>query len=419
MDTCPVTGKNQALAQSLERYIADPAARDHPHEAFAAARAAGGGVFQAADGTWMVLGHDALQKFLRDPRVSRWQTAVTELGLEKTSDPELHEALNANLKMANNYDEPDHTRLRRLMRQAFLPGAIEAWRPRTEQVARELVDRVQNKREFEFVSTLAYPLPEVVMCELLGVPQEDHALWSQWSHDAVANNRATAVQDESLAPAQQAILNFHRYMKDLVRKRRRNLGNDLASTLIRAEDDGDKLTEDEVIGQLVSLVQAGHETTANLITNGMYLLLNDRALYKDLSANPDRTTLAVEEFLRIDGPAPWTLPRITLADIEYNGTIIPAGSRVMPVLQAANRDPAVFEDPDRVNFDRPNCFQHVSFGVGIHICIGRQLAQMETDVMFREIVTRLPDLELIGEGVRARSYTRGWKTLNVRRTSLG
>jgi cytochrome P450 len=359
-----------------------------------------------------------MQKFLRDTRVSRWQAAAAELGIDQVDDPELREALVANNSMAGNYDEPDHTRLRRLMRLAFLPGAIEAWRPRTESVALGLIERVKDQREFEFVRALAFPLPEVVMCELLGVPHEDHALWSQWSHDAVANNRASAEPGESMGIAQQALLNFHRYMKDLVRKRRANLGDDLASVLIRAEDSGDKLTEQEVIGQLVALVQAGHETTANLITNGMYLLLQDRALYAELSKNPDRTPQAVEEFLRIEGPAPFTLPRVTLEDIEYRGTTIPAGSRVLPVLQAANRDPAVFENPDNVKIDRPNCFQHVSFGVGIHLCIGRELALMEAETMFREIVTRLPDLELVGDGERVRSYTRGWAKLTVRRASL-
>ena len=418
VETVERPGNNSSsIAAALDRFLTDDKSRGAPHDVLAAVRAQSP-VYKSGVGTWVVTGYDAAVSLLRDPRLSRWEAAKTELGIDGAGNPELREALSANTKMMINRDEPDHTRLRRLVRLAFLPASIDTWRQRVRDMSKMLVDRVSDKREFDFLKEVAFPLPEIVICEMLGVPHADHALWSQWSHDSVAANRTPAPTGENLRRVQDATLGFHRYFKNLIAERRKNLGDDLISTLLKAEAEGDKLTEDELIGTVVLLIQAGHETTANLIATGMYHLLTHPAAYRDLVADPEKVTQAVEEFLRFDGPASFVMPRMALEDIEIGEVSIPAGDRVLFVLMAINRDPKIFDDPDVLNLGRKNLHRHIGFGVGAHLCIGRQLALMEANTMFREVMRGLPDLELVEAPTYAAAFTRGLTALKVRRKSL-
>jgi cytochrome P450 len=402
----------QALVAAVDAYLAEPANRAHPREMLTALHRRAPLI--KATGTWYVSGYDAVTELLRDKRVSRWEAAKGELSIEKVEDPQFARALNSFIEMMINRDEPDHTRLRKLIRHLFLPAAVAGWQNIIERVGDEIIDKVASKREFDLVKEVGFPLPEYVICELLGVPHEDHDLWSQWSHDAVSANRTPAPTGENLRKVQQAYVNFHHYFEALIAERRKNPGDDMISLLILAEEDGDRLSIDEMIGTLVMLIQAGQETTANLVGNGMYMLMKNPERYRELVDNPGLVTKAVVELLRLDSPAQFALPRVALEDIEHGGQTIAEGDHIMLSTFAASFDPAVFDNPYDIDFHRDNLHKSPSFSVGIHSCIGRQFALLEANVMFRKIMERLPNLELVEEPERAESFTRGWKALIVR-----
>jgi len=412
---------------TIDRLMTDPSTRQDPHAVYAATRDATP-IYKTANGVWLVSSHKACATLLRHPSLSRWESAKLEMYADDeddpeiqatfAKDPELKVALDAINLMLIQRDEPDHTRLRQLVRHAFLPGAIADWRARVEETTTKIIDNVEGKKEFDFVREVAFPLPEIVICEMTGVPHADHALWSQWSKDCVGAVRTPKPRGENLRRAQEGYRGFYLYFRDLIAKRRGNLGNDLISILMKAEEEGDKLSEDEIVGTMTMLIQAGHETTANLIGTGMLILLDHPELYAELREHPDHIPQAVEEFLRYDGPTQFSSPRMAIEDITYDGVTIPKGDRVIFLRTAANRDPTVFPDPDRVDFHRPNLHEHQSFGIGIHICLGRQLALLEARIMFREIVRRLPDLELIERPTYHSMATRGFNELLVRRKSL-
>jgi cytochrome P450 len=413
---------------TIERIYADPLARQNPHAMFAATRSATP-LYKTDRGMWLVTGHRPTAALLRDPRLSRWEAAKLELYADADDDPEVREmftndpglqtAIDAINLMLIQRDEPDHTRLRRLVRQAFLPAAIEGWRTRVEDVSRTILSRVVVKPEFDFLREVAFPLPEILICEMTGVPHADHALWSAWSHACVGTMRNPKPRGENLRRGLEGYRSFYLYFKELIAKRRRSPGDDLISTLIKAEEEGDHLSEDEIIGTMTMLIQAGHETTANLVANGMLILLDNAGLYRDLRNHPDRIPRAIDEFLRFDGPAgPFSAPRVATEDIAYDDIVIAKGDRVVFVRPAANRDPAVFENPDRVDIDRPNLQQHQAFGLGPHVCLGRQLALLEAEVMFKQVMRELPELELVRRPAYGAMTTRGLTELRVRRKTL-
>jgi len=422
-------GHNQsaAIPLTIERILADPSARSDPYAVFRKLREEAP-LYKTTTGVWVVTSHKAASALLADPRMSRWEAAKTEWVPDETDDPEIYkifqedpelrEANDAVITTLINRDEPEHQSLRGLVRYAFLPSAIETWRRTIEETTKVIIDRVAGKPKFDFVSEVAFPLPEIVICEMSGVPHKDHALWSAWSKGAVGAIRTPKPKGENLRQALEAHRHFYHYFKQLIAQRRSNLGDDLISILIKAQEEGKRLSDDEIVGTMTTLIQAGHETTANLIGNGMYLLLKHPELYRYLHEHPEKIPDAVEEFLRLDGPAQFGAPRKALEDIHCEGVTIRKGDLVIIVRHAVNRDPAIFNDPDRIDFDRPNLHAHQAFGFGPHICLGRQLAQLEAQIMFRELLKRLPDLELVEEPERTRMTTRGFKELWVRRKSL-
>ena len=407
----------EANPLTIDRILADASARDNPHAVYAELRRTSP-IYKTSNGMWVCTGHKAAQYLLRHPKMSRAEAARVELGLGQPMSPELEQALRADSKMMVHMDEPNHMRVRQLVRHAFLPGAIESWTSRVRSVSKELVDRVIDKAEFNFLDEVAFPLPEIVICEMLGVPHADHSLWSKWSHAAVSANRTPMPTGENLRKVQEAVLGFNGYFKNLIAKRREELGDDLVSVLIRAEEKGDKLTEDEIIGPVTELIQAGHETTANLLANGMQILFDIPAVYRQLHEQPERIPDAIQEFLRLDGSSHFGLPRVALEDIEFEGVTIPAGDKILFIWLAINRDPTVFENPDTVDINRDNQHQHMAFGYGPHSCLGRQLALLESSIMFKEVLTRMPDLEMVERPHYAPVFTRGLQELKVRRRSL-
>lgn len=366
-------------------------------------------------GHWLFSRYRDVDYLQRGGVWSRFEGAKSEVAESWSAEGELAEALHTWLMMLINRDEPDHRRIRRLLQSAFTPRAVEGWRPTVEKVVETVFDGVEDYEEFDFLRSVGYPIPEIIICELMGVPHEDHALWGEWAAKSVARNRAGGGDAANLRNAEESILNFYYYFQTLVRERRKNLGDDLISVLIRAEEEGDQLDEDELIGTAIMLITAGHETTANMSGNGLYLLFRYPDEFRKLLADRSLVPSAVEEMLRFEPTTKLGLPRVALEDVEYEGKFIPAGSRAMPVRPSANRDPAVFTNPETFDICRANN-RHMSFGTGVHYCLGALLARLELTITFVALCQRFPDIELAETPTWRASGVRSLNGLRVQRT---
>jgi cytochrome P450 len=309
-------------------------------------------------------------------------------------------------------DPPDHTRLRTLVTKAFTPRVAEGMRPRVQAIVDDLLNNVQAAGRMDLIADLAFPLPTIVICEMLGVPPEDREQFKGWTRD-LARSLDPIVTPEIIATADQATVAFADYFRVLVSTRRKNPQNDLLSGLIATEERGDHLTEDELLATAILLLGAGHETTMNLIGNGMLALLRNPAQLTKLQNDPTLMPSAVEELLRYDGSVQMTA-RNALADVEIGGKMISKGVQAIIVLAAANRDPAQFPDPDRLDITRPDN-RHIVFGYGIHHCLGAPLARVEGQVVINTLLRRMPNLQLTGEPLEWRETVtlRGLKALPV------
>jgi pimeloyl-[acyl-carrier protein] synthase len=309
-------------------------------------------------------------------------------------------------------DPPDHTRLRMLVTKAFTPRVAEGMRPRVQAIVDNLLDDVQAAGHMDLIANLAFPLPTIVICEMLGVPVEDREQFKGWTRD-LARSLDPIVTPEIIAAADQATVAFADYFRSLVATRRKNPQNDLLSGLIAAEERGDHLTEDELLATAILLLGAGHETTMNLIGNGTLALLCNPDQLTKLQHDPTLMPSAVEEFLRYDGSVQMTA-RTALTDVEIGGKTIPKGVQAIIILGAANRDPAQFLDPDRLDITRPDN-RHIVFSYGIHHCLGAPLARVEGQVTINTLLRRMPNLRLTGEPLEWRETVtlRGLKALPV------
>ena len=312
-------------------------------------------------------------------------------------------------------DPPDHTRLRALVSRAFTPRVVEGLRPRIQQIVDDIVDRARDARSMEVIGDLAYPLPVTVISEMLGVPAGDHASIRQWSADIARSLDAIglALEPEVVERGRVARRAIGEYFRRLLPERRLHPRNDLLSLLIAAEEAGDKLSEPELLSTCVLLYIAGHETTVNLIGNGLLALLRHPDQLARLRADPGLVPSAVEELLRYDGPVQQTA-RFATADVDLGGQRIDKGAMVVTLIGAANRDPAQFPDPDRLDVGRADN-RHIAFGFGIHFCLGAPLARLEGQVALGTLVRRLPDLALASDHVewRESQVLRGLKALPV------
>ncbi|WIM97404.1 cytochrome P450 [Actinoplanes oblitus] len=281
----------------------------------------------------------------------------------------------------------DHVRFQQLLKRYFTPAMVDRLRPRVREFTHELIDAVAPKGKMDVVRDLAYPLPANVIAELLGMPVSDREQLQAWSRDIVPIFGNGDVQQ--LRVAQRSMLEMHDYLRVIAAERRREPREDVLSTFMAAEAEG-VVTEDEAVANCVLLLFAGHETTANLIANGLVLLFDNPGQLAKLRADPDLMPLAVEEMLRCDGPA-GVIGRDATEPVELAGHAIPAGKHIYLALMAANRDPEVFADPDVFDITRkPN--RHLSFGMGTYYCLGAALARMETDECMRILLDRCPEL---------------------------
>jgi len=289
-------------------------------------------------------------------------------------------------------DPPDHTRLRRLMNQAFTPRAIERLRPRVRRLVNELLDRVAARGEMDVIADLALPVPATVICELMGVPVADQEKFTDWTSAATHLLAAAISPPEVLERGIAAVTALADYFTALIAERRASLCDDLLSGLIRAEEAGDRLSPTELISQSIGLLIAGFETTIGLIGNGVLAFLRHPDQLALLRAHPELIAGAVEECLRFDGPILLTV-RVTREDTTFGDKVIPRDRPVMCMLAAANRDPAHFTEPDRFDIRRTDN-DHLAFGGGVHFCLGAHLARLEAQEAIGALVQRFRGLRL-------------------------
>jgi cytochrome P450 len=288
-----------------------------------------------------------------------------------------------------NRDGEDHRRLRRLVTKAFTPRMVEQLRPRIQEIADELIDRVEQRGQMELVEELAFPLPITVIAELLGIPVEDRDRFRRWSNAIVT----PALGPEAMADFGAQMSEFVAYLHDLFDRRRSDPGDDLVSALLQVRDGGDTLSEQELFSMVVLLIVAGHETTVSLIGNAALALLRHPEARAELERDPQRIPEAIEELLRYDSPVERTLTRWAATDLELGGHTIGRGDLVIAILGSANRDPDRFPDPDDLDLDRSDT-KHVAFGRGSHYCLGAPLARLETEIAIATLLRRLPGLRL-------------------------
>jgi cytochrome P450 len=310
-------------------------------------------------------------------------------------------------------DPPTHTRLRMLVHKAFTPRTVEQLRAYIQRLADELIDQQQGAGKMDLIEDFAFLLPVTVISEMLGIPHTDREQVRHWSRDLAVS--LELIEDtEPYNRASVAAAAFVSYLQPLIAERRAQPKDDLISALVAAEEQGDKLTEEEMISNIILLFIAGHETTVNLIGNGTLALLRNPDQFEKLKQDPSLVKNAIEEMLRYDSPVQIT-SRITLQDVEFNGQQIKRGQQVATMLGAANRDARVFPNPDVFDITRPNAAQHIGFGNGIHYCLGAPLARLEAEIAFSTLLRRLPTLTLGAEPpvYRGTYVLRGMKSFPV------
>jgi hypothetical protein len=360
-------------------------------------------------GFWVLTRYEDVVSVLRDHRFAKEAIAAfvaQKLGVETSAG--------IGISMLDR-DPPDHTRLRSLVSKAFTPKVVEGLRPRIQQIVDGLLDRAADRRGMDLIEDFAYPIPVIVICEMLGVPVEDHERFRGWSLDLARGLDATLMGAGSDV-AQRAHASrqaLSQYFRELIAERRDSPRADLLSALIAAEEAGDKLSEHELLATCILILVAGHETTVNLLGNGTLALLRHPAELRRLRENPGLIGSAIEELLRYDGPVQRTA-RVPSMDAVIDGHTIEAGEMVMPFIGAADRDPAHFPDPDRLDLSRADN-RHVAFGLGIHFCLGAPLARLEGQIAINTMVGRFPKLALATDRVEYRqSLTlRGLTSLPV------
>ena len=340
---------------------------------------------QLPDGTpvWVVIGYDEAASALSDPRLS--VAAMTAAGVLDAGKftPQQRDGV---LRGLTSTDPPDHTRLRRLVSSAFTARRVAGMRPWISSLTDTVIDEFAPTGRVELMSQLALPLPMLVISELLGIPEADRPRFRDWSNAVMAGLGTPEFPLDSA-------LEFLEYLRVLCSYKREHPDDALISALIRAQDNGDALSQDELTSMIFLMVIAGHDTTVGLIGNGVYLLMNNPEQLDALRADPSRLPTAIEEFLRLESPVPFGTFRAALDSFDIAGTPITTGDLVLISLQSANLSPTQFTDPHRLNANRSQG-KHLSFGQGIHYCLGAPLARLEAEAAIGGLLRRFPALRL-------------------------
>lgn len=398
--------------------LADPSFRADPYPTYARMRAAGPACFVEPWGAWAVTHYDAVVAGFRDPRLSANRAGA----MAGRAPPEVRERIAPFARNISSWalllDPPDHTRLRALINKAFTPRVAERLRPAVAEIARTLLDDARvgaadsaGERPpagapatvVDVVEAIATPLPVIVIGDLLGLPRADRHRLKRWS-DALAAAMGAARPTLDLAfAASDAVVEMEAYFRDAVEARRRSPGEDLLSQLLAVRDDGRLLSDHELYATCSMILFGGHETTSNLIANGVLALLRHPAQLerlRDVVARGDAAAWgrAIDELLRFDSPVQ-RMGRIAREPLDFGGTHIPAGDRVFLVMGAAHRDERAFPEPDELNLLRDE-EKPLSFGIGAHYCVGAALGRMEAEIAIGELLRRAPRLALAEPGLR-------------------
>ena len=368
----------------------------NPFPMFAQMRAIGAVVpvpfsFDPSQKVWMVTRMEEAVQVLKDKRftVDRSQMATTNEAMRRR-EQRMAETPGLFGRSMISVDEPDHKRLRGLVSRAFTPKYIQSLRPHIQQIADGLLDRVQDQGHMDLVHEFAYPLPINVISDMLGVPQKNREQIRLWAEALAGGDR---INDEERFVRVRA---FSDYVVQLVAEKRQQPQDDLLSQLIQTEEEGDHLSEAELLSMAGLLIFAGHETTSNLISIGSLMLLDHPEQLERLKADLSLVPSAVEELLRFNGPVLTPVPRFATADLELGGQVLHKGDMVITALASANRDESQFSDPDEMDIAR-SLNRHIAFGQGIHICLGAPLARLEGDIAFTTLLKRMPNLHLAVE----------------------
>ncbi|MGW1551010.1 cytochrome P450 [Streptomyces sp. NPDC002346] len=390
-----------------------PAFVADPYPAYTALRAAGRVHRFEPTNQWLVPHYADVSALLRDRRLGRtYLHRFTHEEFGRTPPPAAHEPFTTlNGQGILDLEAPDHTRIRRLVSKAFTPRTVEQLVPTVQRLAAELVDSFVGAGGGDLLAAVAEPLPVAVIAEMLGIPESDRGLLRPWSA-AICGMFELNPSEETASAAVHASVEFSTYLRELIAERRKNPGTDLISALIAAHDEGERLSEQEMISTCVLLLNAGHEATVNTTVNGWWTLLRHPEQLAALRADHGLLPTAVEELMRYDTPLQM-FERWVLDDIEIDGTVIPRGSEVALLFGSANRDPARFAEPDTLDLSRQEN-PHITFGAGIHFCLGAPLARVELAASFGELLRRAPRMRLASEPEWNPGYViRGLKELRV------
>jgi cytochrome P450 len=392
----------------------DPSFVANPYPAYAELRGRGPIHRYEPTNQWLIPRYEDVNALLRDRRFGRTYLHLASHGeMGRPDDPDYTEPFwwlirNGILDM----EPPDHTRVRRLVAKAFTPRRVEELRPTVQSIMDSLIDQVAGVGEVDLISRLAEPLPVTVIAELLGIPEADRHHLRPWSAEICRMYELHPTEEDGRA-ASKAALEFAGYLRDLIRERRAHPTADLISGLVEVVDQGDRLTEDEMIGTCVLLLNAGHEATVNVTGNGWWTLFRNPDQLELLRGDHSLLPRAVEELMRYDTPLQM-FERWVLEDVEIHGVSVPKGSELALLFGSANRDPDAFDRPDELDITRERN-AHMSFGAGIHFCLGAPLARVELQTSFGTLLRRFPRMELVEEPRWKPAYIiRGLRELRVR-----
>jgi cytochrome P450 len=386
-------GNEVSLAEVLE--LDGP---DDRYDVYRRLREAGTVRWDPRWSVWVVTGYAECAAALRDDRVSASRLMANPDSLPDEVRSTIGPVLAALQRQMLFLDGTDHARLRSLANKAFTPRVVENMRNRIQYLVDRLLDNAADEGEMDVVRDLADPLPVTVIGDLLGVPEADNPRLKHWSDQFAAFLDGSSLTPETAIVALRGIAEFMSYFRALTLTRRGSTHADLLQGLVDAEVEGDRLSEDELLANCVLLLAAGHETTTNLIANGVLALCNHPDQLRALQADPTLIAGAVNELLRFESPVQNTERRVA-ADLELGGVTIAAEQFMLIILGAANRDPSAFAEPDRLNIRRSGP-QHLAFGYGAHFCLGAALARLEGQIAIGTLINRFPSLNLIDQTPR-------------------
>ncbi len=414
-----MTEVSPTVGETFLAEVFDPVNRADPYDLYRRMREQGA-LLEAGNHLWFTFNHELAHGLLRAKNISSNEHRSTFFQEMVGVDERFQKAAEQQPMMLF-LDPPDHTRLRDLVNRAFTARTVERLVPRIEELTTQLLDAIPSDADgvstFDAVANFAHPLPVAVICELLGIPREDEAVFSGWSDQLTKGIDPGVLRtpEDELA-IEQANEELELYLAHILEDRRANPQDDLLSELLAVRDGEDRLSEQELISLVGLLLIAGHETTVNLIGNGLVALMRNPDQLARWKADPSIAKTAVDELLRYDSPVQLGM-RVLTEPMELDGQVVAAGEQVLTMLGAANRDPAVFEDPETLDLTRSNAARNLSFGGGIHHCLGMALARLEGQIALSAFIDRFETMELAAEPpIRERLVLRGFQEIQIRAT---